>query len=697
MKHFFKFISVLVAVVAVLSVSVFTVSADSFKSYTYDSDNMAVEAPSAVNTEYSATGDSIGAGAFSSPQDVFMSEEGLLYLADKGNNRIVIMTDDLRSIGEIKEFENGEASDSFSEPSGVYVRGPEIYICDSGNSRVVVLNKDLSLKRIITLTKGDSLPADFVFKPIKLSVDTTGRIFVVSDGFSNGLLEFTPEGEYVRYMGAAKVSLTPLQMFWRIFSTREQREKTTSNVSAVYNNVEVDDEGFLYATSSAFSYWQYVAGLATPIVRLNAKGSDVLSGITPYGDTDYPDAKTVRATYTGPSTLVDVCTLPYGSYAVLDRNRGRVFAYSSDGELMYEFGGPGNINGGMTVPTALEFYNNKFYTVDSGKNQINVYSLTEYGLLFGEVAKASEALDYAREEALWNEIVNKNANCTLAMRGLGNAAYRRQDMSTAMHYFELARDTEGYSKAYVFVRRELIEDNAIWLLLIAAVIVTVIIFAVKGFKKLVRIKGTRSFVDRLDFSGFVVFHPIKGFWELKREKRGSVASGLTIFAIAIIVKIASSVATGFLFNPKGADDYSMLTDIGLMLGILLLWSVSQWCVTVLMSGEGRFGEILTATCYSFTPYIFMSVLALAASQVLSLDEAELYTVFMAIGVVYTAFLMFMSIIATHDYSVKKAVIVTVIMLVVILLVLFIALLLITLTQQMVSFVTDLYNEITLRI
>ena len=93
----------------------------------------------------------------------------------------------------------------------------------------------------------------------------------------------------------------------------------------------VDEEGFLMVTSSAFTYYEYKSGAAEPIRRLNSKGSDVLSKIgEPLGDLQYPDAKYSTATYKGNSTLVDVCTMPFGNYAVLDQNRGRVFVYNTD-------------------------------------------------------------------------------------------------------------------------------------------------------------------------------------------------------------------------------------------------------------------------------------------------------------------------------------------------------------------------------
>ena len=73
--------------------------------------------------------------------------------------------------------------------------------------------------------------------------------------------------------------------------------------------------------------------------------------------------------------------------------------------------------------------------------------------------KPAFEIDSETEQRLWNEILDRNANCVLAMHGLGNAAYKSKDMSEAMRYYKLAGDREGYSKAYSFVRRGWIENN----------------------------------------------------------------------------------------------------------------------------------------------------------------------------------------------------------------------------------------------
>ena len=671
----------------------------SSSSYIYNSDNKAVEAPDAATVTRNITGISSGAGSFKAPQDLIVDNTGKIYVADTSNNRIVIINALGKAEKIIESFEKNGTTDGFNSPKGVFVtENHEIYICDTLNNRIVHLNPEGEYIREIVLKTGDSLPKDFIFKPTKTAVDGTGRIFVASEGFNSGLLEFTAEGKYIRYMGAANVSLTASQLFWRTFSTKEQRNKTASNVSTDYNNLEIDDQGFLFVTSTAFTYWEYESGKAQPLRKLNAKGNDVLTRMgNPSGELDYPDSKTSRATYKGPSSLVDVAAVEYGIYAVLDQNRGRIFVYNSDGELLYEFGGPGDINGGITTAVALDYLNGSFYTLDSGKNQINIYGLTEYGKLFIDVSKAAAALDYATEETVWNKIINENSNCVLAMRGLGTAAYRKQDMETAMEYFMAADDTENYSKAYVFVRRNRIEKNAVWL--IAAVIAAAVVFVAlkRRIDILAKKAGKESFLGKLKFADYVVFHPIRGFWELKREKRGSVAAALTFMIAACVTKIISSLLTGFIFNNNDINNYNLLNDVFFVTAAIVIWTVTQWCVTVLMNGEGNYKEIFIATGYSLVPYIWLNTAAVILSRFLSLEEAEVHTVLIALSLLYTAFLLVLSIMSTHDYSLGKTLLVLLIILIVIMLILFICMLIIILTQKMAAFVTDLYSEISLRI
>jgi len=76
---------------------------------------------------------------FKHPSDVAISEEGLVYVLDGVNNRIVVFD----RIGEyLYEFGRGGSGDGeFSTPLGLSLdREGNIYVADSGNHRIVVLS-----------------------------------------------------------------------------------------------------------------------------------------------------------------------------------------------------------------------------------------------------------------------------------------------------------------------------------------------------------------------------------------------------------------------------------------------------------------------------------------------------------------------------------------------------------------------------
>ena len=82
-----------------------------------------------------------------------MAQDGTVYLADSGNNRIVLLSSDMTKVVRvITGFENHGVADTFQTPTGVAVANDDtLYIADSLNRRVVVLNPDDTLNRIIEI------------------------------------------------------------------------------------------------------------------------------------------------------------------------------------------------------------------------------------------------------------------------------------------------------------------------------------------------------------------------------------------------------------------------------------------------------------------------------------------------------------------------------------------------------------------
>lgn len=686
MKYGFKKSTLIISALALIFAILFSipVSAVEFYSYIYDNDEKAVAAPDAAAPAGMLTGENIG--GFNSPQDLY-AYNGRLYIADTKNNRIVIMGLSGGNTEIIADFKNNGREDRLSEPTGICVTADGIYIADTGNARVIKLNENKECTLVIETPNEDSFGEDFNFSPTKVAVDDHERIFVISAGYNMGLIQFDKNGGYLKSIGAPKVTLSVIEQFWRKLSTKEQRERSQSVVPTEYSNLSVSSDGFIYVTNESTS--EEVEALR----RLNAKGNDVLKRIgEPAGD-----ITTGGLTYKGNSAIIDFCELEYGNFAILDRKRSRVFVYNESSELLYVFGGPGTYSGGMSVPTSMVYSGGRFYISDSGRNAVCVYELTEYGRLFGDVAKAQKNIDSDSEEAGWNEIMKNNSNCTLAMNGIANAAYKRHDMKTAMKYYKMAGNRTDYSKAYAFVRREYIEGNiAVIAVAIVALIAAAVLVSKWRSKNAGKISAD-SALGRIGFIRYVCYHPLKGYWEMKREKRGSVAVSAVILGAAVVVMTASNLFTGFIFNTNNLQTYNMFGMSAFLIGAVFIWCIAQWCVTSLMNGEGKFGDIFIATCTALWPYIVINTVAILLSRVLLKTEGDFYYVLAAAAIIYSVALIIVSVMQTHNFTAAKTALAILITVVVILLMVFIGMLVVALCQQLIAFVKDISTEVILRI
>lgn len=685
-------IPVFLIVAAVLSVNVSAAVTDT---YIYDKNGDTEPAPEPASAVQSIRGGDLGIGAFSEPQDLCFSNSGVLYIADTGNNRIVV----IKNVGMssqcteiIDSFLNGGTTDTFNSPAGVFADSDgNLFISDTENARIVKLSESGELLQIICAPEDKALQSDFAFKPTKLAVDKYRQLYVISSGYNAGLMEFEPGGTYTQSMGAPQVTKSILDQLWQRFQTKAQRERTQSYVPTEYSNVTIDEDGFLFVTTSAYDD---SAGDSAPkpLRKLNAKGLDVLNRVgDPVGD----EIKNGE-TYKGYSVFSDVCMLGYGDFALLDHNRGRVFAYNSVGELLYEFGGPGDVSGAIRNGTAIGFYNDRFYILDTAKTQVTVFELTEYGKLFGGVAKARQEIDFETEKSLWDQILSRNANCTLAMRGLGNAAYKAKDMKLAMKYYKLAGDRDDYSKAYAFVRRNRIENN-VWIIVpCIAVIAAVSVVCVRSKKRVSAFVSRRPTLRAVMYAGHCCTHPMDGFWDLKREKRGTVLSATILLLICMAVNAISSLGTGFIFNKTELESYSIFSVLYIALAVAL-WTICLWCVTTLMNGEGTFKDIYIATCYATLPYSIINVIAVLLSRVLLSVEGDFYYVLVSFSMIWLAFLLVCSVKQVHDFFAGKTVAAILIVIIVILLIIFISMLVLALSQQFFDFIGDLISEIALTV
>lgn len=662
--------------------------AASFYSYIYDTEGEAVVAPDAATPTRNLTGVDLGVGAFKSPQDLFVYENEF-YIVDTGNNRIIVTDPQFSTAKVVSTFDNNGVEDTFNGPQGICVTEDAIYVADTQNARIVKLDRDYKMQVILQDPKDETFADDFIFKPSKVSVDNHDRIFVVSSGYNLGLMQFNQDGSYLQSIGAPKVALSVFEQIRRKFQTKAMKERTTEVVPTEYSNISISEEGFIYVSSESTE--EEIDSLR----QLNAKGADIINRIgDPSGDIKVKSSPS----YNGSSSIVDVAQVGSdGNVAILDRKRSRVFVYDNTCQLLYMFAGPGDYNGGMKAAASMVYDNNKFFIADHGKNAISVFELTDYGKMFNDIATAKKSIDYKAEEKLWGEVLAQNANCNLALNGLGNAAYKRQDYKAAMEYYKKAENRTNYSKSYAFVRRNWLENNVVFAVIVVVLAIVVFSLLSRLKKKYTEKASKDSFLGRFDYSGYVTFHPLNGYWVLKRENRGSVGMAIFWLVAANIAMIIANLFNGFIFNTNNLQTYNMLSNVVFLSLAIVLWVVAQWCVTSLMDGEGKISEIFIATCYALRPYVICNLIATVLSQVLLETEGDFYYVLTTLALVWVAMLLVTSVMQTHDYTLAKSILVIVIVLVVILLIVFIGMLITALMQQIIAFVRDIISEVTLRV
>ena len=138
-----------VLIIGVTSFST-AVSADlPYYGYNYDWWGMPVPSQNGYVPDLVVTGEQIGVGTFKEAQDLFISDDELFYIADSGNNRIVVTDKDFNLIRVIDTLiEEDGTETTFNNPMGVFVdHKNNLYIADTNNERVILADADLNVIR----------------------------------------------------------------------------------------------------------------------------------------------------------------------------------------------------------------------------------------------------------------------------------------------------------------------------------------------------------------------------------------------------------------------------------------------------------------------------------------------------------------------------------------------------------------------
>lgn len=437
--------------------------------YTYDYWSDQRQSPDAYRTMTVLTSSTLGLEtAMRAPKGLTVQGDDI-YVVDTGNNRILQIRRDGESftLTRIIDTVQGDVEPkTLSGPQDVFVAADgTLYIADTNNNRILKVDKDLNVLLTFTRPQDSTFDQFSTFLPTKLVCDTSGRVFCLAQNVNRGLIKYEADGTFTGFIGASEVKYTWYDLVWRLLSTKEQRAQQSSFVPTEYNNISIDKDGFFFVVTQTFDVNELQSGQAKPIRRLNSIGTNILieNGTEPpIGDLQWVGGDQ-NVTNSGPSKFVDITVLDNGIYSVVDKTHNRIFSYDKQGNLLWAFGGVGNMDGYFLTPAALEHQGYDLLILDSQECAITIMTPTEYGKLVYSATEQYQRGDYADSAATWREVMKRNGNYDLAYIGIGRALLQQKQYKEACDYFAMARDKRNYSEAFRYYRSELVEETIGWI------------------------------------------------------------------------------------------------------------------------------------------------------------------------------------------------------------------------------------------
>ena len=138
-------------------------------------------------------------GALKNPRDI-VSRNGLTYIADTGNNRVLVFDADWNPVKELSAFDNPvreDGADGFNQPQGLFV-APDgtLYVADSMNGRVVCFDADFTFRQEVGLPDSNLIDDTIVYRPLSVAVDSSERLYVVSQNVNMGVMVMDTKGRF---------------------------------------------------------------------------------------------------------------------------------------------------------------------------------------------------------------------------------------------------------------------------------------------------------------------------------------------------------------------------------------------------------------------------------------------------------------------------------------------------------------------
>lgn len=571
----------------------------------------------------------------SGAEDMFITADGVIYIADTGNGRIV-------------KLDNFEIAATYGEgvlqgPTGLFVDEDGImYVADARQEMIFILAPDGNVINQFGRPTEPLFGKNREFLPRKIAVDKRQNLYIISEGSVNGVVQMNTNGNFIGYFGANTATMSLKMIMQRLFLTEEQLDQFIKNEAASPSNIAIDHQSLVFTVTAGTDQTKTIR-------RFTVSGKNI-----------YPD------TY-GSTSFRDIDVSENGLVLAVDAE-GAIVEYDLNGSMLFLFFahdyGDQRL-GTLRDPTAIARHGENIYVLDKDKNAIVVYQTTAFarevhaGIRLYIDGYYREAMPY------FEDVLNYNGSFIMSYQAIADAYFKAGDYPNALTAYRYAEDRDGYSQAFWELRNVVLQRY-----------LTQAILGLLGFSLVMQIVGrfdrryhwfqpvrqwfkdlrNVKLVDDFVFMFRFIKQPADSFYYIKKDRRGSLRFALLLYAAVVVIRVLSLYVTAFPFSPyAAASDIRVENEIVITVLLIFLWNAANYLVSTISDGEGRVRHVVIGTAYCLFPYILIALPVALLSNILTLNEIFLHTFTLNLMWLWIGIMLVIMVKEIHNYSFSETV------------------------------------------
>ena len=615
---------------------------------------------------------------FKSPQDIYIDDNDVKYVADTGNKVVYKFT----SNTDVVEIGKGV----LKEPYGVTVaNNGNVYVADKDGC-VYVFDTTGAVITKYTRPNEPLFGTSSKFEPIKVAVDDSYNLYVISAANTNGVIQLNADGSFAGYFGPHQTVVSFDSILTQIINGEEvdwaggQLETT---------NVAVDSKNSVYTLVDKTD--------RNSLKKFNINGTNILGGAHMHFSENFKDIAVDKDGFI---------------YTVSDDQKGVISVRDKTGSVLFAFGNKSSGNNAFSIgnfksPIGIDVDSNgNIWVLDSVDLSIQVFTKTTFAF---SVINAMNLYDqglYDKAAEAYEDLIAQNSSFTQAYVGLGNIAQREQRYEEARDYYRIANDKAGYSNAYWEIRDNWISDYILWVFAVLALLLALKLFKVdkkvlaginnKFGKQIDKVKNNK-FVQEIKYLPRMLTSPNDTIYDIKFLVKIRFSTGIILFLFFIFINIFCDVyATAYIFRTQLDSDVNLAFELLKWGLIILLIVIGNHLVSSLQKGEGFFRDIFVGMMVAFAPILLFKLPLSILSNFLTYNESYIFELINLILWAWSIFNCILVIKSVHNYKLGEFILNVILTAFVVIILVFLFLMVYILFMQFYDFFVGIIKEAILR-